>query len=143
MRVAVIAMAVLGVLLLASSLLTWFGRETVVDRFVTAQPELSRADVTRFLLLGLARDLLVGLVAVGSAIGVSRRWGPARWTGVAATLFLGLLTLFSVVSAGGTTPYSLLVVVLCAASASSLLARTTAEWAPTGASRGGRAGRSG
>jgi hypothetical protein len=50
--------------------------------------------------------------------------------------FLGLLTVLSAFSAGGTSAFSLLLIVLCVGALSSLLARTTAAW--TAARRRGR-----
>lgn len=51
-------------------------------------------------------------------------------------VFLGLLTLLTTLSAGGASVFTLLLVVLCAGAATSLLARPTAAWAPRNA--GGR-----
>jgi hypothetical protein len=129
-RVAIGLLGALAVLLVLSGVLTWLGRDGVVDRFVAAQPELSRAEVSRFVLIGLLRDLLVGLVAAVAAVQLSRRRGWARWAGLAAAAFLGVLTLVSIASAGGTTVFSLLLLVLCVGAVSSLLARTTAGWTP-------------
>ena len=103
----------------------------MVDRYLAAQPDLDRAALTRSLVLG--QVLYLGL-AVAAGIGAvallrGRAWG--RWLGLAAALFLGLRTLLSTLTAGGTTILSLLVLVLCVAAVSSLLARTTRAWLPT------------
>jgi hypothetical protein len=129
-RVAVGLLAVLAALLLLSAALTWFGREGVVDRFVTAQPELQRADVTRFVVFGLLRDLVLGVVGAAAAWGLTRRAGWARWAGLAVVAFLGLLSLLLTVSAGGASALSLLLLVLCAGAATSLLAGSTRSWLP-------------
>jgi predicted lipid-binding transport protein (Tim44 family) len=129
-RVATGLLGVLAVLLLLSAALTWFGREGVVDRFLLAQPDLTREEVTRFVVSGLLRDLVVGLVGTAAAVWLTRRRAWARWAGVAVAAFLGLLTLMSAVGAGGTSVFSLLLVVLCVGAVTSLLARTTAAWAP-------------
>ena len=47
-------------------------------RLVGAAPAAASASVS------LNTSVLYVGQAIGSAIGVSRRWGPARWTGVAA-----------------------------------------------------------
>lgn len=129
-RVAVGLLGAVAVLLLISAGLTLAGRDTVVEQFLTAQPDLARDEVERAVVLGQVRYLLVAVAAAVAAVSLLRRRSWARWLGVLAAGFLGLLTLLSVVSAGGTTVFSLLVVVLCVGAVSSLLARTTAAWAP-------------
>jgi hypothetical protein len=129
-RVAAGLVGVLAVLLLVSAVLTWFGRDGVVDRFVDAQPNLSRDEVTRFVVLGLLRDLVVGLVGAAAAFWLTRRRAWARWAGVVVAAFLGLLTVLSAAAAGGVSIFSLLLIVLCVGAVTSLLARTTAGWAP-------------
>jgi hypothetical protein len=129
-RVGAGLLGVLAVLLLVSAALTWFGRNVVVDRFVDAQPDLSRGEVTRFVVLGLLRDLVAGLVGAAAAFWLTRRRAWARWAGVVVAGFLGLLTLLSALTAGGATGFSLLLIVLCVGAVTSLLARTTADWAP-------------
>lgn len=129
-RVAVGLLGALALLLLISAGLTLAGRDTVVDQFLAAQPDLARADVERAVLLGQVRYLLVAVAALVSVVFLLRRRSWARWLGLLATLFLGLLTLLSVVSTGGAAISSLLVVVLCVGAVSSLMAKTTAAWAP-------------
>jgi hypothetical protein len=129
-RVAAGLLGVLAGLLVLSAALTWFGREGVVDRFLGAQPGLTRAEVSRFVVTGLLRDLVVGLVSAAAAVWLTRRRAWARWAGAAVAAFLGLLTLMSAVGAGGASVFSLLLVVLCVGAITSLLARTTATWAP-------------
>lgn len=129
-RVSAGLLALLAVLLLLSAALTWSGREGVVDRFLAAQPDLGRADVRRYVVIGLLRDLLVGVVAAATAWGLTRRrvWG--RWAGLAVAAFLGLLSVASALAAGGASVFTLLLIVLCLGVVSSLLARTTAAWVP-------------
>ena len=129
-RMAAGLLGVLAVLLLVSAALTWFGRDGVVDRFVDAQPDLSRDEVTRFVVLGLLRDLVVGLAGAAAAFWLTRRRAWARWAGVVVAGFLGFLTLLSAASAGGASGFALLLIVLCVGTVTSLLARTTAGWAP-------------
>ena len=127
-RVAVGLLALLAVLLLLNAGLTWFGRATVVDRIVAAQPTTSPADAERVVVLGLIPYLVIGVLAAASVVGLPRRRAWARWTGLAAALPLGLLTVWSMVAVGGATVVSLLVLVLSVAAVSSLLARPTADW---------------
>ncbi len=135
-RIAAGLLALLAVLLLLSAGLTLAGRDIVVDRFLAAQPDLDRGEVERAVVVGQVRYLLVAAASVVAIAFLLRRRSWARWLGVLAALSLGLLTVLSVLSAGGTTVFSLLVVVLCAGAVSSLLARSTADWAPS-RSRGG------
>lgn len=134
-RVAAGLLGGLATLLLISATLTLLGRDTVVDRFLDAQPDLDRAEVARAVVLGQLRYLLIAVAAAVAVVFLLRRQPWARWLGVTAALFLGALTLLSIFSAGATTAFSLLIVVLCAGAVSSLLSRTTAAWAP------GRTGR--
>ena len=101
LRIAVGLLLLLAVLLLASGALTLAGRETVVDRFLSVQPDLDRETVMRSLVLGQVRYLLVGVAALVAAVFLLRRRAWSRWLGLLAVLFLGLLTLLSMVDAGG------------------------------------------
>jgi hypothetical protein len=127
-RVAAGLLAALAALLLIGAVLTWFGREGAADRFVAVQPELDRAAVLHYVVVGLVRDALVGVLGAAAAWGLTRRRSWARWAGVAMAGFLGLLTVLSAFSAGGTSVFSLLLIVLCVGALSSLLARTTTAW---------------
>ena len=128
--VAVVLLALLAGLLLVSAVLTLVGRETVVDSVLAAQPDVTRAEVDRLVLISTLRDLVLGLLAGASAWAVSRRRAWGRWSGLAVAVLLGLFTFASMVAAGGLTAFSLLAIVLCIGAASSLLAGTTAAWAP-------------
>ena len=128
-RVAVAMLALLAVILLFNAGLTWFGRDVVVDRIVAAQPEASRDQTERDVLRGVVISLLVGLLAAASAWGLIRRRAWGRWAGVVVGLLLGVLVLVFMLSVGGATIFSLLVLVVSVATISSLLARASAEWA--------------
>jgi len=138
-RVAVGVLAGLAVLLLLSGLVTFAARDAVVDSFAAAQPGSPRSDAEQVVLVNLLQSVVFGLLAAVSAVFLARRRGWARWTGVAAALLLGLITLGATVITGGVAASSLLVLVLCAAAVASLLARTTAAWVP-GDPRSRRAG---
>lgn len=139
-RIAVGTLLALAVLLVASATLTLVGQEAVVDRFVAAQPGLDRAAATRSLVLDQAIYLAIGVAAGVGAAGVLRRRSWGRWVGVAAALFLGLRTVVSAVTAGATTALSLLVLVLCIAAVTSLVAGSTRAWLPARGARGGPVG---
>jgi hypothetical protein len=129
-RVATILLAVLALLLLLNATLSWIAREALVDSIVEANPDVTRAEAGRFLLLSVLPYGVLGLLAAVSAWALPRRRAWARWAGLTATTLLGLLTLWSVLAAGGVTVASLLVLVLCIAAVTSLLARSTAAWLP-------------
>jgi hypothetical protein len=129
-RVAAITMGVLAALLLVNAGLLWYGFDVTVDRIVDEGNDITRADARRFVLLALIPYLVIGLILALSALFLPRRQPWARWIGLAASFVLALLTLFSVVAAGGITVSSLLLFVLSVAAVTSLLARTTGTWVP-------------
>jgi len=136
-RVAVGLLTGIGVLLLLSALLTWGGRAGVVDAYLRSRPDATRADGERLVLLNVVQGLGFGVPAVVSAWFVTRRHAWARWAGTATCVLLALLTVWTSVAARGVAVSSLLLIVLCIAAVSSLLAPTTAAWTQTGArSRG-------
>lgn len=132
-RVAVVLLTVVGALLLVSALLTWGGRDGVVDSYLRSQPEATRTDGDRLVLLNVAQGLLFGVPAVVSAGFLARRHGWARWAGVVTCGLLALLTVYLSVGTGGIPASSLLLLVLCIGAVSSLLAATTAAWTRSGA----------
>jgi hypothetical protein len=132
-RVAVVLLAVVGALLLLSALLTWGGREGVVDQYLRSQPDATRADGDRLVLLNVVQGLVFGVPAVVSAWFVARRHGWARWAGVVTCGLLALLTVWLSAGTGGIAVSSLLLLVLCVGAVSSLLAATTAAWIRSGA----------
>jgi predicted lipid-binding transport protein (Tim44 family) len=136
-RVAVGVLTGLAVLLLLSSLLTLLAWTAVVDAVADGQPDQSRSDAVLVVRINLVQSLVFGLLAAVSAVFLARRRGWARWSGLAAGLLLGLITLGATVLTGGIAVTSQLVLVLCAAAVASLLSRTTAAWAPTGSRRAG------
>jgi uncharacterized membrane protein len=91
---------------------------------------ITEADARRFVLLALIPYLVIGLLLALSAWFLPRRQPWARWLGLAASFVLALLTLASVVAAGGITVSSLLLFVLSVAAVTSLVARTTGTWVP-------------
>ena len=130
-RVAIIAMAVLAGLLLLNAALTWYGREGVADAIVDAGADVSRAEAQRYVVLWLVPYLVLGLLFALASWFLPRRQPWARWMGLAASVVLALLTLFSAVTAGGVTVASLLLLVLSIAATTSLLARTTTAYVPS------------
>lgn len=130
-RVAVITMGVLAALLLVNAGLLWYAFDAWVDRIADAGKGISRADARQYVLLALVPYLVIGLILALAAWFLPRRQPWSRWLGLAASVVLALLTLFSVVTAGGVTVSSLLLFVLSVAAVASLLARTTRAWVPS------------
>jgi hypothetical protein len=131
-RVSIGVLAGLAVLLLLSALVTFVARDAVVDALAQAQPDSPRSDAQQVVQVNLAQSVVFGLLTGVSAVYFARgrRW--ARWTGLTATLLLGLITLGAMVLTGGVSISSQLVLVLCVAAVASLLTPTTAAWAATG-----------
>ena len=129
-RIAAIAMGVLAALLLVNAGLLWYGFGVTVDRIVEEGNGITEADARRFVLLALIPYLGIGLILALSAWFLPRRQPWARWLGLAASFVLALLTLASVVAAGGITVSSLLLFVLSVAAVTSLVARSTGVWVP-------------
>lgn len=129
-RVAAITMGVLAALLLVNAGLLWYGFDATVDRIESVQDGITEADARRFVLLALIPYLIIGVILALAAWFLPRRQPWSRWIGLAGSFVLGLLTLFSMIAAGGVTVSSLLLFVLSAAAVTSLLARTTGTWVP-------------
>lgn len=125
-RVAVALLATLALLLLLYVVITWLGRDGLLE--VLTEAGLTRAEAEQYVIVNTTAPAVLGLVLGVSAwaLGSRRSWG--RWTGVAAAAVLGLLVLSTVVTAGGITVVSLLLLVLSIAAATSLLAQPTREW---------------
>jgi len=131
-RVGIGVLAALAVLLLLSSLVTFTARNAVVDALADAQPDSPRSDAVTIVRINLAQSLVFGLLTGISAFLLARGRSWARWTGLGAALLLGLITLGASFLTRSIASTSLLVLVLCAAAAASLLARTTAAWVTAG-----------
>ncbi|WP_147251748.1 hypothetical protein [Blastococcus sp. TF02-8] len=130
-RVAIGLVAVLAVLLLLYVALTVLGRDGLLRALQDAG--LSRAEARQFLVVNTTAPLVLGLLYGASAVGLSRGRAWGRWAGLVAALVLAVLVLSTMLTAGGLTVVSLLLLVLSVAAAASLLARTTREWlSPTG-----------
>ncbi|SFF56528.1 hypothetical protein SAMN05216574_11740 [Blastococcus tunisiensis] len=128
MRVAAIAMGVVAALLLTNGALLWSGFDDAVDRVAEAA-EVGRDAARQFVLSSLIPNVVLGLVLALSAWFFPRRQPWARWTGLAASGLLVVLTLFQLV-AGDITIASLLLLALSIAAVAGLLARGTREWVP-------------
>ena len=128
-RVAVIVMAVMGALLLISAALLWYSYGATVDRLVS-QTDISRNDAGRFVTMSIVPNLVLGLILALSAWFLPRRQTWARWTGLATSGLLAVLTAFQVLAGGGLTIASLLLLVLAIAAVVSLAARSTRGFVP-------------
>jgi hypothetical protein len=135
-RVSVIVMSILAGLLLLNAGLTFYGRDNLADALVEAGQGISRDEAMRFILLWMLPYLVLGGMLAVAAWFLPRRQPWARWLGLAASTMLGMLTLLSMIAAGGITIPSLLLVILATAAITSLLSRTTAAWVPRLRSRG-------
>jgi hypothetical protein len=126
-RVAVVLLALLGILLLLNAASLWVAQEAVVDQLSGqsgADPEQSAQQLLLFL-IAYAVIGLSGLLAAGF-LPARRTW--ARQVGILVTSLLVVMTLFTGVVAGGMTPISLLVLVSAAAGLAGLLSRRTRNW---------------
>lgn len=129
-RVAAITMGMLAALLLVNAGLLWYGFDAAVDRIQGVRDDITADDARRFVLFALIPYLIIGVILALAAWFLPRRQPWSRWIGLAGSFVLGLLTLFSMIAAGGVTVSSLLLFVLSAAAVTSLLARTTGTWVP-------------
>ncbi len=127
-RVAVGVMAVLALLLLSNALLLGIGFDVAVDRIVEEADDVTRAQAERFVVLSLVPYSILGVVLAVAAVLLPRRRGWARGAGLVATAALGALTVVSVLTSGGVTVVSLLLLVLAVTGVTSLVARTTRAW---------------
>jgi hypothetical protein len=128
-RVSVVVMAVMGALLLTSAALLWYSYDSTVDRLVS-EADVSRGDAGRYVTLSIVPNLVLGLVLAISAWFLPRRRTWARWTGLATSGLLVVLTVVQVLSGGGLTIASLLLLVLGIVAVTSLAARTTRRFVP-------------
>jgi hypothetical protein len=127
-RVAVILLGALAAMLLLYAAITWLGRDGLAEAVGRARPDLSPDEAARFVLVSALPYLVVGVVSAVSAWFLPQRRPWARWSGLTASVLLAGLMLLGMVSIGGVTPISLLVLVLAVAAVTSLLARPTAGW---------------
>jgi hypothetical protein len=129
-RIAAIAMGVLASLLLVRAGVLWYGFDSAVHE-LTSKQGVSRAEAGQLVLVALIPSLVMGLILALAAWFLPRRQAWARWIGLGASTLIALLTLFSLVAAGGITVSSLLLFVLAAAAVAGLLARPTSGWVPS------------
>jgi hypothetical protein len=94
-RVAVITMGLLAALLLVNAGLLWYAFDATVERVIDASKGITEADARQFVLLALIPYLVIGLILALAAWFLPRRQPWSRWLGLAASVLLGLLTLFS------------------------------------------------
>ncbi len=125
-RVGVILLALLAVLLLANSALTWFGQEVIIDQI--AETGVDRQEAARTVLLFLLAYAVIGMSALLAAGFLPRRRSWARQVGVLVTSLLVVMTLLAALTGGGISAISLLVLVAAVAGLTSLLSRQTKDW---------------
>ena len=129
-RVATVAMAVLAAIFLSYSALLWYEFDTLVSNTVGDGDTVTRAEAEGFVRTSLILFVVLGVLLALSAFFLPRRQPWARWLGLAATGLLILINLFTFVTAGGVTIFTLLVLALAIASVTGLLSRTTGEYVP-------------
>ena len=129
-RIAAIAMGVLAALLLTYAGLLWYSFADTVAQIADATKGISEDAARRFVLTLLIPCLLLGVLLGLSAWFLPRRQAWARWIGVAASVLLALMMLFSMVASSGIAILPLLLFVLAAVAVRSLLARSTSTWVP-------------
>ena len=122
----------LTLLLLLYVAITWLGRDGLVQALTASG--LSRAEAERYLLINSTAPLVLGVVCGVSTWGLTAHRSWSRWTGLAGSVVLALLVLSTMLTAGGVTVVSLLLLVLSVSAAASLMAGTTRDWlvAPRG-----------
>lgn len=125
-RVAVILLWLLGVVLLAYSLLIWLTQEEQIDASVEAGTD--RETAAQILLLYLIAFVIIGLSALLAAIFLPRRRAWARQVGLLTTSLLVVMSLFGALAAGGISPVGLLVLIASIAGLTSLVSRQTKDW---------------
>jgi hypothetical protein len=131
-RVATGVLIGLAVLLLLGAVVTVSAWSAVVDALADARPGSPRSDAELLVQVNVAQSTAFGLLMALSSVFLARGRTWARWSGLAATVALGLITLGTTVLAGGVAVTSQLVLVLCVAAVVSLLSPTTAAWTRPG-----------
>jgi len=131
-RVASGVLTGLAVLLLLGAVVTVSAWNAVVDSLADARPGSPRSDAELLVQVNVAQSTAFGVLMALSAAFLARGRTWARWSGLAASAALGLITLGTTVLAGGVAVTSQLVLVLCVAAVVSLLSPTTAAWTRSG-----------
>jgi uncharacterized protein YggT (Ycf19 family) len=129
-RVAVIVMSVLAGLLLLVASVNLYALQEISEQIAATQ-EISQSEAQRSILLLLAPYVVLGLIFALAAWFVPRRHAWARWIGLAAAAMLAVLHVLSAAMGGGVTILTLLLFILCLATITSLVARTTSAWMPS------------
>jgi len=125
-RVAVILLALLAVLLLATAVLTWFTQEAQIDASVDAGTD--RDTAAQVVLLYLIAFAVIGLTALLAAVFLPRRRAWARQVGILVTSLLVVMSLIGALSVGGISPVGLFVLIAAIAGLTSLFSRQTKDW---------------
>ncbi len=125
-RVATILLWLLGVVLLAYSVLIWVTQEAQIDASVEAGTD--RETAAQVVLLYLIAFAIIGLSALLAGIFLPRRRAWARLVGLLTTSLLMVMSLFGALAAGGISPVGLLVLIASIAGLTSLVSRQTKDW---------------
>ncbi|MGY2085545.1 hypothetical protein [Blastococcus sp. SYSU DS0539] len=136
-RVAVALLATLAVLILLYVVITFLGWDGLVTALTDAG--LTQDQARQYLVINTTVPGLIGLMYAVSAWALSTGRSWARWSGLVASVLLALLMVSAILSTGGITVVSLLLLVLSVAAATSLVARTTRDWLAAGRDGGAAA----
>ena len=125
-RVAVLLLALLGVLVLATSALILLQQDAYIDGLVEqGQSRDSAAQIALLLMIAYA---IMGVTALLSAAWLPRRRRWARQTGVLVMSLLTVISLLLLVFNRVVTPQVLLVLAAAAVGTVNLSSRQTKEW---------------
>lgn len=128
-RVAIIVMSLLAALLLLNTALSVYIFQELAAQVAEVR-DLSQSEARTTLVYWLAPNLVFGLIFALAAWFLPRRHAWARWLGLALATMLAMFQVLTAFSSGGVTSVSLLLLVLCLAAITSLVARPTSAWMP-------------
>jgi len=125
-RVAVLLLALLGVLLLATSALIVLQQEDYVDGLVRGGQTREAAAQTALLLM--IAYAIMGVTALFSAAFLPRRRAWARLSGLLVMSLLTVISVLLVLFNGVLTPQTLLILVSAVAGTASLASKESKSW---------------
>ena len=125
-RIAVILLALLGVLLLANALVTWLSQETLIDQIEKTGVERDAA--AQSVLLFLIAYVIIGLSALMASIFLPRRRNWARQVGILTTSLLVVMSVIATASGSGISIVGLLVPLSAIVGLICLMSQQTKAW---------------
>jgi hypothetical protein len=125
-RIAVILLALLGVLLLANALVTWLSQETLIDQI--EKTGVDRDAAAQSVLLFLIAYIIIGLSALLASIFLPRRRNWARQVGILTTSLLVVMSVIATASGAGISIVGLLVPISAIVGLICLMSQQTKAW---------------